>query len=70
VLNYRSALVRRLTTVADAQLVTLTVQALYGQALLHGHHPLRPADSALLNGALLGLLERAVPTPAENGERR
>jgi molecular chaperone HtpG len=61
VLNHRNPLVRRMTTVTDPQLVVLAVQALYGQALLLGHHPLRPADSTLLNSSLLGLLERAVP---------
>ncbi|GIJ47189.1 molecular chaperone HtpG [Virgisporangium aliadipatigenens] len=61
VLNHRNPLVRRMTTVSDPHLVALAVQALYGQALLLGHHPLRPADSALLNGSFLGLLERAVP---------
>jgi molecular chaperone HtpG len=60
VLNYRNPLVRRMTTVIDAELVGLAVQAMYGQALLLGHHPLRPADSALLNSSFLGLLERAV----------
>jgi molecular chaperone HtpG len=64
VLNYRNPLVRRMTTVADADLVALAVQALYGQALLLGHHPLRPADSALLNSSFLGLLDRAVPEGA------
>jgi len=67
VLNYRNPLVRRMTTVSDPQLVGLAVQALYGQALLLGHHPLRPADSALLNSSFLGLLERAVPSPDDAG---
>lgn len=61
VLNYRNPLVRRMTTVTDPELTALAVQALYGQALMLGHHPLRPADSALLNSSFLGLLERAVP---------
>ena len=39
----------------------LAVEALYGQALLLGHHPIRPADAALLNRSFLGLLDRAVP---------
>jgi molecular chaperone HtpG len=30
------------------------------QALLLGHHPLRPADTAVLNQSFLGLIGRAV----------
>lgn len=60
VLNYRNPLVRRVTTIDDPELVTLSVEALYGQALLFGHHPVRPADAALLNSSFLGLLGRAV----------
>ena len=39
----------------------LATQALYGQALLLGYHPIRPADAAMLNSSLLGLLNQAVP---------
>ncbi len=61
VLNHRNALVRRVTALGDPELVVLAVEALYGQALLLGHHPIRPADAALLNTSFLGLLGRAVP---------
>ncbi|MFC7547380.1 HSP90 family protein [Plantactinospora sp. GCM10030261] len=61
VLNHRNPLVRRITTLGDPQLVGLAVEALYGQALLLGHHPIRAADAALLNSSFLGLLGRAVP---------
>ncbi|MFC3503535.1 HSP90 family protein [Micromonospora krabiensis] len=61
VLNHRNPLVRRVTTLTDPQLVGLAVEALYGQALLLGHHPIRAADAALLNSSFLGLLGRAVP---------
>jgi molecular chaperone HtpG len=60
VLNYRNPLVRRVSEIADPDLVRLAVEGLYGQALLLGHHPLRPADAALLNGSFLGLLNKAV----------
>jgi molecular chaperone HtpG len=60
VLNYRNPLVRRATALDDPALVALAVEALYGQALLLGYHPIRPADAALLNSSFLGLLERAV----------
>ncbi|MGC4808378.1 HSP90 family protein [Micromonospora sp. DT233] len=61
VLNHRNPLVRRITTLDDPELVRLAVEALYGQALLLGHHPIRAADAALLNSSFLGLLGRAVP---------
>ncbi|MEJ3749555.1 HSP90 family protein [Actinomycetes bacterium KLBMP 9797] len=61
VLNYRSPLVRRLATLAQPHLVTLAVEGLYGQALLLGYHPIRPADAALLNRSFLGLIQQAVP---------
>ncbi len=61
VLNYRNPLVRRISELADDDLVRLSIEALYGQALLLGHHPIRPADAALLNSSFLGLLNKAVP---------
>jgi molecular chaperone HtpG len=59
-LNLRSPVVQRIAELADPGLVGLAVQALYGQALLQGHHPLRPDDSALLNRSFLGLLDWAM----------
>ena len=70
VLNYRNPLVRRVTGIASRDLVTLAVQVLYGQALLFGHHPLRPADTALVNQSLLGLLNHAVGTGARVSRAR
>jgi molecular chaperone HtpG len=61
VFNHRNPLVRRITALEDPELVGLAVEALYGQALLLGYHPIRPADAALLNSSFLGLLNRAVP---------
>jgi molecular chaperone HtpG len=60
VLNLRSPVVRRMIELPDPHLAGLAVQALYGQALLQGHHPLRPQDSALLNQSFLGLLDWAM----------
>jgi len=61
VLNHRNPLVRRVAMLSDPELVGLAIEALYGQALLLGHHPIRAADAALLNDSFLGLLGRAVP---------
>lgn len=59
VCNDRHPLVRRLVdaAMADAPPVGTVVQALYVQALLLGHHPLRVADLTLLNRALLDLVD-------------
>jgi len=64
VLNHRNPLVRRVTAIGDPDLTALAVETLYGQALLLGYHPIRPADAALLNTSFLGLLGRAVPGEA------
>jgi molecular chaperone HtpG len=64
VLNYANPLVRRIAGLPDPGLIELAVHSLYGQALLLGYHPVRPADAALLNRSFLGLLERAVPAGA------
>ncbi|MFI5893284.1 HSP90 family protein [Actinoplanes sp. NPDC051513] len=61
VLNARNPLVRRITAIGDPDLAGLAVESLYGQALMLGHHPIRPADAALLTSSMLGLLDRAVP---------
>ncbi|MEV4258621.1 HSP90 family protein, partial [Spirillospora sp. NPDC049652] len=68
VLNHRNPLTRRIAALTEASLVEVAVQALYGQALLLGHHPLRPADSAVLNRSFLGLLDWAVHTPAPEAD--
>ncbi|GAA4618746.1 HSP90 family protein [Actinoallomurus liliacearum] len=64
VINHRNPLARRITALTETGLIELAVQALYGQALLLGHHPLRAADTAVLNRSFLGLLDWAVHDPA------
>jgi molecular chaperone HtpG len=67
VLNHRSPVVRRLAAIADRELLNTAVEALYGQALLMSHRPLRPADTALLNrafGELLSWAAQAADTRA------
>ncbi|MFI2300540.1 HSP90 family protein [Actinacidiphila glaucinigra] len=63
VLNHLNPLVRRISGFTDPELVGTAAEALYGQALLMAQRPLRPADSALLNRAFLGLLQWAAQTP-------
>ncbi|MFC5805640.1 HSP90 family protein [Streptomyces formicae] len=59
VLNHLSPLIRRISSLDDPELTGTAVESLYGQALLMAQRPLRPADSALLNRAFIGLLEWA-----------
>ena len=58
VLNWRHPLIRRLAEHSGPAL-RHAVAALYGQALLAGHHPLRAADTATMNRAYLGLIDHA-----------
>jgi molecular chaperone HtpG len=66
VLNYRNPLTRRLTVLPEPALIATAAEALYGQALLLGHHPLRPVDAALLNRSFLGLLDLALPPEVDS----
>ncbi|MFG2311008.1 HSP90 family protein [Streptomyces sp. NPDC048566] len=70
VLNHLNPLIRRIGALGDPDLVGTATESLYGQALLMARRPLRPADSALLNRAFIGLLEWATHTdPQEDGHR-
>lgn len=60
ILNVRNPLVRRTAELTDAETVRHVVEALYVHALATGRHPIRPADSALLNRALINLVDGAV----------
>ncbi|PWG13721.1 HSP90 family protein [Streptomyces sp. V2] len=65
VLNHHNALIRRISSLTDPELIGTATESLYGQALLMAQRPLRPADSALLNRSFIGLLEWA--TQGEGG---
>ncbi|MBV2353459.1 HSP90 family protein [Streptomyces sp. J2-1] len=65
VLNHLSPLVRKVAALPDPELIGTATESLYGQAPLMARRPLRPADSALLNRAFIGLLEWA--TQREDG---
>ncbi|GHG69169.1 HSP90 family protein [Comamonas sp. JC664] len=54
--NLHNPVVRRLSAVADRDLMKLSVEMLYVQALLLGHHPLNAQEMVLLNQGLLGLI--------------
>ncbi|MFT5359520.1 MAG: molecular chaperone HtpG [Polyangiales bacterium] len=57
IFNAGNPLVARMAHVEDEKLLTLTVQMLYVQALLLGHHALRSEEMSLLNVGLLDLIE-------------
>jgi molecular chaperone HtpG len=59
-LNDLNPTVRRVSRLTDPELLALAVESLYCQALLLGHHQLRPADTATLHRSFLELLDRAV----------
>jgi molecular chaperone HtpG len=68
VLNHLNPLLRHIAALPHPELVGTAIEALYGQALLMTHRPLRPSDTALLNrafGDLLGWAARNTPTPEE-----
>jgi molecular chaperone HtpG len=67
VLNHLNPLIRRISSLTEPELIGTATESLYGQALLMAQRPLRPADSALLNRAFIGLLEWA--THGEDGHR-
>ncbi|MFD9462763.1 HSP90 family protein [Streptomyces sp. NPDC060027] len=70
VLNHLNPLIRRISSLSDPDLIGTATESLYGQALLMAQRPLRPADSALLNRAFIGLLEWAThPDPGRDDRR-
>jgi molecular chaperone HtpG len=58
--NYHNRLIKRLTGVGDRAIVGRSVQMLYVQALLLGHHPLSSKEMALLSDGLLALIEGGI----------
>lgn len=70
VLNHLNPLIRRISSLDDPDLIGTATESLYGQALLMAQRPLRPADSALLNRAFIGLLEWATHTDPGKDDRR
>ena len=71
--NFDNPLVRRLSTVRDRSVLMRSIQMLYLQSLLLGHHPLSGKEMTLLNDGLLALIEWGVglqAPPAAAGEDR
>jgi molecular chaperone HtpG len=65
--NCLNPLVRRLAGVRGRRLLERSVQMLYVQALLLGHHPLSAKEMRLLNEGLLALIEWGVEAQEGRG---
>lgn len=65
--NYHSPLIRKLAQLRNRTLLQRSIEMLYVQALLLGHHPLSAREMTLLNEGLLGLIEWGLNTQ-ERGE--
>lgn len=55
--NWSNPLVRKLAKIEQRELMRMSIQMLYVQSLLMGHHPLNSRELALLNTGLLDLIE-------------
>jgi molecular chaperone HtpG len=55
--NYRNPVVHKLTKMRDRELLRLSVQMLYVQAILLSHRPLQSKEMALLNEGLVRFIE-------------
>ncbi|MEV1286958.1 HSP90 family protein [Micromonospora sp. NPDC049679] len=69
VFNWRHPLIRKIASYPAGPALRHAVEALYGQALLAGHHPLRAVDTAALNRSFLALLDRAFTAGHEREPR-
>ncbi len=58
-LNIANPIVQRLTDNVEAEIACHSVEVLYLQALLMGHHPLGLAETALLNTSLSAIIDTA-----------
>lgn len=64
-LNWSNRVVRTLSAVDDDAVFSRTVQLLYIQALLAGHHPLSDADRSLMTGAMTDLVALSAGVSAD-----
>jgi molecular chaperone HtpG len=66
--NWNNPLIRKMARLRQPKLLERSVQMLYVQALLLGHHPLSAREMALLNDGLLSLIEWGIDSQ-QGGER-
>jgi molecular chaperone HtpG len=58
--NFNNQLIQRLLTVSSREVLRRSIQMLYIQSLLLGHHPLNSSEMKLLNEGLLSLIDLAL----------
>jgi molecular chaperone HtpG len=66
--NYNNPLVHKMARLRKPKLLERSIQMLYVQALLLGHHPLSAREMALLNEGLLGLIEWGIDSHEGGGQ--
>jgi len=60
IFNHNNALVRKVARMKDKNLLQRTIEMLYVQALLLGHHPLSIKEMTILNQGLLTLIDASL----------
>lgn len=65
--NFNNPLIRKLARIGERDLLRLSIQMLYVQSLLMGHHPLSSKEMALLNTGLIDLIELGLAGGAGQG---
>ncbi|MEM7476123.1 MAG: HSP90 family protein, partial [Planctomycetota bacterium] len=60
VMNYRNALIQKLTSIDDRELLAKIIEILYLQSLLLGHYPLSSQERTILGNGLLGLIDHFI----------
>jgi len=65
--NYHNPLVRKIARIKDRTLLRRSIEMVYVQSLLLGHHPLKSSELRLLNRGLINLLEWGIATERREG---
>lgn len=66
--NLDNPLVKKMCKITDKKLLSKTIEMLYVQSLLLGHHPLHAKEQELLNSGMIGLIEYCLKFQTENKE--
>ena len=63
--NLDNPLIQKMCAIKDRNLLQRTIEMLYVQSLLLGHHPLHAKEQELLNSGMLGLIEYCLKLQTE-----
>ena len=66
--NFRNPLIRKVAGLKNPNLLRRSVEMLYIQALLLGHHPLSSKEMALLNSGLTNLIEWGIAASGKGND--